>query len=655
MLSVVPPYLSLPWLGAGIPLISALLEQAGMLTRVVRFLDDPYSSPPEVVDRATLMHWSDAPLDERAARMQEIANRNADFFDLILSRLLAGPERVFGFSVWRINADVVLEVTRQLKLLRPEAYIMLGGPEASEATADLQREWIDVVVTGAAEGVVCSIATALLEKRPGDAAIWENVWVNPVHVSEPNLVRQRAKAPPLPRIDYTRLVPLHLGDPSVQIPMLLNVGCPFHCSFCVNTTLYPELEWGSTERVVEEMMEVSRVWTECFEDGTAPPFEIMMCDAALNGRPPQFTQLCEEMIAADWPQRPAKVRAYFIIDVRVTQKAVQLAVAAGFNECIFGLETANPRLRRIVKKPGSAEQVAQALQTIREAGEGKLNLSCGIIVGWPDETEEEFYDTIAFVDWAVALGVITSLTVHPLFRTSAAMGDELLGDAEGDVRGLRWRKPTAGGSVAVRARRFFHVFEHFHRLIKIESSLPTKIAVQIMFDKAPGSFWERWIDEHGYGTEAATPRDTLSQSHEPEEAPLAAAAAPVEQDHRSEPTPSQPPESPFVAEVGRRLVPGLTDAVGDDWRLEVFSGVPGMPEAAVMRFVSPADERSMLFMIEARNEARQAYARTAQFNVSYLSQFAGNPGRFDKPLMDLVISVIAASEDQWTPAAVAAV
>src|SRR2546426_1891535 len=76
VLSVVPPYLSLPWLGAGIPLISALLEQAGLLTRVVRFLDDPYSSPSEVVVRATLMHWSDAPLDERAARMREIADRN---------------------------------------------------------------------------------------------------------------------------------------------------------------------------------------------------------------------------------------------------------------------------------------------------------------------------------------------------------------------------------------------------------------------------------------------------------------------------------------------------------------------------------------------------------------------------------------------------
>jgi hypothetical protein len=207
--------------------------------------------------------------------------------------------------------------------------------------------------------------------------------------------------------------------------------------------------------------------------------------------------------------------------------------------------------------------------------------------------------------------------------------------------------------VAVRARRFFHVFEHFHRLIRIESSLPTNVAVQIMFDRTPDSFWHRWVDVHGYGTEAATPRDTQSESREPDEAPLAAAEAAAEEKRVSEPRPSQPPQNSFVAEVGRCIIPGVTDAVGDDWRLEVVSGLPGTTDAAVMRFVSAADQRSMVFLIEARNEERQAYARTAQFNVSYLSEFAGNQGTFDKPLMDLLIGAIAASENRWTDSAAA--
>jgi hypothetical protein len=395
------------------------------------------------------------------------------------------------------------------------------------------------------------------------------------------------------------------------------------------------------------MGEVARVWKDSFEEGAAPPYQVMMCDAALNGRPAQFEQLCKEMIAADWPLRPAKVRGYFIIDVRCSEEHVRLAVEAGFKECIFGLETANPRLRRIVKKPGSAEQVAQALQTIRDAGEGKLKLSCGIIVGWPDETEEEFYDTIAFVDWAINLGVISSLTVHPLFRTPAAMGDTLLGDAEGDARGLRWYKPTIAGSVTVRARRFFHVFEHFHKIIKIESSLPTDIAVRIMFDQAPNAFWQKWVAEHGYGTLAATPQGVREE-------PAAAnqgkptdvkAAANGKQGERTVAT----IDGAFVGEVERRLVPGVTAAVGKKWRLEIVSGLPGTPNAAVMQFASTSGNRSMALLIEGRDDGRQAYARTARFNLSYLSEFAGNRGTFDKPLMDSLIASIKANESVWDP------
>lgn len=643
MLSVVPPYLSLPWLGAGIPLLSALLEQDGILTRVVRYLDDPYDSPPEVIARASLMHWSDAPLAERAACMREIAERNAPFFERILSRLLASSERVFGFSVWRINADVVLEVTRQLRERRPDCFIMLGGPEASEATDDLKREWIDVVVSGAAEGVVCDVTRALLAGRPAAAATWENVWVNPRHGADPLAPRKRPQATAIPRIDYTRLVPLHLGDPSPEIPMLLNVGCPFRCSFCVNTTLYPELEWGSPTRLLDEMLEVARLWHDAFEPGTAPAYHVMMCDAALNGQPAQFNRLCEQMIAAEWPVRPAKVRGYFIVDVRMTDESVKLAVAAGFKEAIFGLETANPRLRRIVKKPGSAEQVAQALQTIRRAGEGEFKLSCGIIVGWPDETEEEFYDTIGFVDWAISLGVISSLTVHPLFRTSAAMGEGLLGDAEGDARGLRWRTPTVAGSVAVRARRFFHVFEHFHDIIKIESSLPTDVAVRIMFDQAPDAFWQRWIEKHGYGTIACTPpsaRADAQATPTPQTGPPAPAADAARAPAR--PAPAET-DAALVAEIERQLLPELARAVGTRWTVEGVAPLAGTPGAAVIQLVA-GDGETMAVLIERRNDDRQAYARTAQFNLSYLSQFAGSAAAFDKTLMDLVVATITAHD-----------
>jgi hypothetical protein len=231
------------------------------------------------------------------------------------------------------------------------------------------------------------------------------------------------------------------------------------------------------------------------------------------------------------------------------------------------------------------------------------------------------------------------------------MGDTLLGDAEGDARGLRWRKPTVAGSVAIRARRFFHVFEHFHGIIRIESSLPTDVAARIMFDdKAPAGFWERWVEEHGYGTEAATPREIVAQSR-PAEPPAEPTATTTAEPVPEPPAPPEatppaepPPPSPFMAEIERRLVQGLTRTVGDRWHIEPVSNLPGSADTAVMRFVSASDERSMTLLIEARNEERQAYVRTKRYNLSYLSETDGAPGAFDKALMDLVVSTVTASE-----------
>jgi hypothetical protein len=170
-----------------------------------------------------------------------------------------------------------------------------------------------------------------------------------------------------------------------------------------------------------------------------------------------------------------------------------------------------------------------------------------------------------------------------------------------------------------------------------------------MFDREPNSFWQHWIEEHGYGTLAATPREPTAdprQSIEAEPADARSAAKGKRFDGRAA---AAAVDSAFLSEVERRLVPGLSRAVGKRWRLDAVSALAGAPDGAVMQFVSAAGDRSMAFLIEARDDDRQAYARTARFNLSYLSEFAGSPSTFDKPLMDLLIATITADEDGWGP------
>jgi hypothetical protein len=149
-----------------------------------------------------------------------------------------------------------------------------------------------------------------------------------------------------------------------------------------------------------------------------------------------------------------------------------------------------------MKKPGQKDEIARALQTCSDQG-WKKGLNFGIIIGWPDETEEEFFETIEFLDWAVSLGVMRALSIIPMYRTQGMMDDSLLRDAEGEAKGLAWRLPTAAGSPAVRARRYFHVFEHFTDLALVQSPVPHHVVVNKMLGGQPPGFWERWIAKRG--------------------------------------------------------------------------------------------------------------------------------------------------------------
>lgn len=493
VLASAPPYMLGGWLPMGIPLIGALLDQVGITSRVVRFQDSPSTPSRDIVDLIYMTLYGDPPLGERLERIRAVAVREAAFFDLVLSRLLAGPERVFGLSAWRMNADVTLEVARQLKEQRPDALIVVGGPEASESTSDFFQEWVDVVVWGSASSVVVPVMRALLDRQPGDAAVWDNVWVNPKHGRRGRSAAQHGEQPPLPHIDYTDLVPLQVGAAHPSFPLMLNLGCPFRCGFCPNTTIYPDLGWGNPERVVEEMVQIMRVWAQLHPEGEVPHIELQLCDAALNANPAQYDRLCQALINVDWPITPS-IGSLLVIDKRMTPERARLTREAGLHNGFFGLESANPRLRRLMKKPGKKEEIATALQVCRD--EGFTSLGMGVIVGWPDETEEEFYETVEFLDWAVSLGVSSSLCVMPLIRTPGMMDPTLLEGATGEARGLLWRMPTAGGSPNVRARRFFHVLEHFHGLVPVSSSIPHEIVAHSMLNRDAWSFRDSWIARH---------------------------------------------------------------------------------------------------------------------------------------------------------------
>jgi hypothetical protein len=620
-----PPYLEQPWMGAGIPLISAILAEAGITCRIVRLLESDTPTPAPIQMACDRTRWISRTLDERLAGIRALATQHRDFFEAMLAILLAGPETIFGFTTWRHNSDVVLELARQLKERRPGCVILLGGPEAAEAPFNLYDEHVDVIVGGRAEALAPMAVRALQEGHPEELAPFEGVWVNPRFQPRVHLTKQTPELPPIPRIDYARIVPVLLHPRHTIIPVVLNVGCPFSCGFCANKSVYPEMEWSTPKRLFEEIDQIVSRWEELTSGTPDRSLELFLCDATVNAQPAQFDELCEMIAAAPWPTRP-RLSGAFIVDGRITPERVKLFTDAGCSSFFFGLESASPRVRKEMKKPGTLDAVAQGLLNIRDHGQGRFRVNVGVFVGWPSETEEDYHATVAFVEWIASLGIVGEVSLSPLYRAVGPMNPGIFDGAEG--MGYTWRMNGPAGSPAVRFRRFIGLYEHFARLessMKVVTSVVPRQLVELMLPDAPVAFYDAWAAAH-----TRTPPLADESASGPAMGPPSGVA-------QGEPrAPSQMQMRALAAadlRVGRQL---------GAWALRSITPRDGAA-ALVLEFERQAGAQIMAVELGPRSDA-PAFKRTELFDVRYLRMFDNRPCASDAALLEQLLSLLVAFE-----------
>lgn len=615
VLSVMPPFFHATWLGAGLVRIAHVLGQHALVPRVVRPREDVRHVPLELTHAALAALSLAEPIGARTEATERLAETHGEFFDDLLQQLLAGPERVFAFSVWRTNVDVTLEVCRRLKAARPDAFIVLGGPEAIECGESLRVPFVDVVVSGAGDTVIVPLVTALLDGAPGRARALPSVWVSERHPAATGPLAPTTPASEWAPVDFSSLVPLVLADAQPRLPVVLNVGCVYQCGFCTNRLIYPEIGWGSVEVAAGEVRGAVELWAAAFPDpATRPGLEIEFCDATVNGNPAQFEALCDALSQLSLPFRP-QISSSVLIDRRFGQARLEKAIEAGFTDMFFGLETAADRVRKAMKKPDTAASVLDVLETADRISEGRLHVGLGVIVGWPGETEEEHFATVDFLERYATLDALTpNANVSPLHRTPNAHDRELMGALGGDARGVLWRHDGPAGSPAARIRRLMGIVERFHGLMRVDCPVPVDLLVRWMLTDADPQFIDRWLERHGQRAAAADarPLPTRAAEEPSDDAPPRGSAQTRDAAQAVEASePEQLPEEPVpeadAGELRRLFAPEPSS--GYTFDVEV-SG-----DAALLAF-HDADGAGFELYVSPRDESRRCYAHTRGWNIS---------------------------------------
>ncbi len=296
------------------------------------------------------------PLRDRARLMEFDLHQRA--VDIMVAVLEQNP-RIVGLGVYVWNATVSAELVRLLKRVRPELFIVLGGPEVSYETLDQPIcRAADYVVTGEADLVLPKLCEQILS---GLAPVERIIAAEPPDLAQVVLPYELYTAADLEH----RLTYLEASR-----------GCPFHCHFCLSAldipvrqvplaALFSQLE-GLLKRGARHFKFVDRTFNLRLETSRAV-LEFLLA----RYRPGLFFHF--EVVPDHLPERLREVIRRF------PPGALQFEV---------GVQTFNPAVAERIERRQDPLQVEQNLRFLRQ--ETGVHLHADLIVGLPGESLESF-------------------------------------------------------------------------------------------------------------------------------------------------------------------------------------------------------------------------------------------------------------------------
>src|SRR5262245_40131337 len=177
------------------------------------------------------LHANLGDLRERAEIVEfEVGQRSVD----VLETLLARQPRIIGLGVYIWNVEAATKLVGDLKRVRPEIAVVLGGPEVSYETEQQEIACLaDYVITGEADLEFARVCTEILSSNSEIR--------NPK--SEINShATPRIIAATLPQFSSLRLpYDLYTDDDIAHRVIYVEAsrGCPYECEFCLSSLDIP--------------------------------------------------------------------------------------------------------------------------------------------------------------------------------------------------------------------------------------------------------------------------------------------------------------------------------------------------------------------------------------------------------------------------------
>lgn len=277
-------------------------------------------------------------------------------------------------------------IAARLKQLAPRAKIVLMGDHVTGKPEEtLERGSIDYALLGGDYDFSLSRLAKHLSTGAdlGSGFVVRRDDGTTVHTGPPTNEGDLETLPWMDR-DLTN-AHLYFEKWKLRLPFMWTMAgrdCPYgRCTFCSWTVTYPKFRTVSPERLAAEMaFLVERHGARnIFDDTGALP----------TGN--WLLRLCDEMIARKLPEHIV-FDCNFRFDY-LTEKNARKMKQAGFRKLIVGIESASERTIDVLDKSLTRERILEGARIAKDAG---LQLHLTLMVGYPWETREDAYESLAF-------------------------------------------------------------------------------------------------------------------------------------------------------------------------------------------------------------------------------------------------------------------
>lgn len=292
-----------------------------------------------------------------------------------------------GLSVMTAQVDSALQIARRIKQSYPDLPIVWGGYHPSlfpEQT--LEDPLVDFVIQGEGDWSFLDLLKALETKGPYDHIDGIGYKKSGEFIFHPQKTYYEINN--LPHWDWSlyNIQPFLIGGtwsdptPVKQLPVQTSRGCPFMCTFCINTTLSCYRKWRvrDVNKVVDEIENLIKIhniqWIN-FRD------EIFFLTKK------RIVEFCDEILRRNlkfnWA---ANARVDFFSRGILDDEAMSKLKQAGCVNLSFGAESGSLKMLNFLRKGITPEQIILSAKMCNQYG---IKPIYSFIVGLPGETKDD--------------------------------------------------------------------------------------------------------------------------------------------------------------------------------------------------------------------------------------------------------------------------